>query len=205
MMNDSGGKNNLTWFNGYLTREDREKLHGHKGAVIWFTGLSASGKSTIARHLEKQLYNIGCSTYVFDGDNVRHGLCGDLGFSPEDREENIRRIGEMANLYVDAGIIGIAAFISPYRKDRESIRELVEKERFLEIYIECPVDVCAARDQKGIYEKARAGVIKEFTGVSAPYEPPENPDLVIRSDQENAMEASHRIFDLIKERQIINS
>lgn len=197
-------KNNVTWFNGYLSREDRERLHGHKGAVIWFTGLSASGKSTIARHLEKQLYNLGCSTYVFDGDNVRHGLCGDLGFSPEDREENIRRIGEMVNLYVDAGIIAIAAFISPYRKDRESIRELVGKDRFMEIYIECPVDVCAARDQKGIYEKARAGVLKEFTGISAPYEPPENPDLVIHSDQEDAMEASQRVLDLIKERQIIN-
>jgi len=197
-------KNNVTWFNGYLTREDREKLHGHKGLVIWFTGLSASGKSTIARHLEKQLYNIGCSTYVFDGDNVRHGLCGDLGFSPEDREENIRRIGEMVNLYDDAGIIGIAAFISPYRKDRESIRELVGKDRFMEIYIECPVDVCAARDQKGIYEKARTGVIKDFTGISAPYEPPENPALVIHSDQEDSMEASQRVLDLIKERQIIN-
>lgn len=197
-------KNNVIWFNGYLSREDRERLHGHKGAVIWFTGLSASGKSTIARHLEKQLYNLGCSTYVFDGDNVRHGLCGDLGFSPEDREENIRRIGEMVNLYVDAGIIAIAAFISPYRKDRESIRELVGKDRFMEIYIECPVDVCAARDQKGIYEKARAGVLKEFTGISAPYEPPENPDLVIHSDQEDAMEASQRVLDLIKERQIIN-
>ena len=197
-------KNNITWFNGYLSREDREKLHGHKGVVIWFTGLSASGKSTIARYLEKQLYNLGCSTYVFDGDNVRHGLCGDLGFSLEDREENIRRIGEMVNLYVDAGIIAIAAFISPYRKDRESIRELVGKDRFMEIYIECPVDVCAARDQKGIYEKARAGVIKEFTGISAPYEPPENPALVICSDQENAMAASQRVLDLIKEHQIIN-
>lgn len=197
-------KNNVIWFNGYLSREDRERLHGHKGVVIWFTGLSASGKSTIARYLEKMLYNLGCSTYVFDGDNVRHGLCGDLGFSPEDREENIRRIGEMVNLYVDAGIIGIAAFISPYRKDRESIRELVGKDRFMEIYIECPVDVCAARDQKGIYEKARAGIIKEFTGISAPYEPPENPDLVIHSDQEDAMEASQRVLDLIKERQIIN-
>ena len=203
-MNDPGGKNNVTWFNGYLSREDRERLHGHKGAVIWFTGLSASGKSTIARHLEKMLYNKGCSTYVFDGDNVRHGLCGDLGFSAEDREENIRRIGEMVNLYVDAGIIAIAAFISPYRKDRESIRELVGADRFMEIYIECPVDVCASRDQKGIYEKARLGNIKEFTGISAPYEPPENPALVIHSDQEDAMEASQRVLGLIKERQIIN-
>ena len=197
-------KNNVTWFNGYLSREDRERLHGHKGAVIWFTGLSASGKSTIARHLEKMLYNKGCSTYVFDGDNVRHGLCGDLGFSAEDREENIRRIGEMVNLYVDAGIIAVAAFISPYRKDRDSIRELVGADRFMEIYIECPVDVCAARDQKGIYEKARLGNIKEFTGISAPYEPPENPALVIHSDQEDAMEASQRVLGLIKERQIIN-
>ena len=196
-------KNNITWFNGYLTREDREQLHGHKGAVIWFTGLSASGKSTVARYLEKMLYKMGCSTYVFDGDNVRHGLCGDLGFSPEDREENIRRIGEMVNLYVDAGIIAIAAFISPFMKDRESIRELIGADRFMEIYIECPVDVCAARDQKGIYEKAMAGIIKEFTGISAPYEPPENPDLIIHSDQEDAMEASQRVLDLIKERRII--
>ena len=203
-MNDPGGKNNVTWFNGYLSREDRERLHGHKGAVIWFTGLSASGKSTIARHLEKMLYNKGCSTYVFDGDNVRHGLCGDLGFSAEDREENIRRIGEMVNLYVDAGIIAIAAFISPYRKDRESIRELVGADRFMEIYIECPVDVCASRDQKGIYEKARTGVIKEFTGISAPYEPPENTALIISSHKEDAMAASQRVLDLIKERQIIN-
>lgn len=196
-------ENNLTWSNGYLSREDRERLHGHKGAVIWFTGLSASGKSTIARHLEKMLFNMGCSTYVFDGDNVRHGLCRDLSFSPEDREENIRRIGEMVNLYVDAGIIAIAAFISPYRKDRESIRELVGKDRFMEIHIDCPVDVCEARDQKGIYEKARAGIIKEFTGISAPYEPPENPDLIIRSHKEDAMAASQRIIGLIKERQII--
>ncbi|MBL6967815.1 MAG: adenylyl-sulfate kinase [Desulfobacteraceae bacterium] len=203
-MNDKPeGKNNVTWFNGYLTREDREKLHGHKGAVIWFTGLSASGKSTIARYLENRLYEKGCSTYVFDGDNVRHGLCGDLGFSPEDREENIRRIGEMVNLYIDAGIIAIAAFISPYRKDRERIRDLAGKDRFMEIYVECPVDVCAARDQKGIYEKAKAGIIKEFTGISAPYEPPETPDLTVCSHKEDAIEASQRVLDLIKKRQII--
>ena len=156
MDKNTAKENNVTWFNGYLSREDREKLHGHKGAVIWFTGLSASGKSTIARHLEKRLYGMGCSTYVFDGDNVRHGLCGDLGFSPNDRAENIRRIAEMANLYVDAGIIAITAFISPYRKDRETVRELVGEDRYIEIYVECPVDVCATRDQKGIYEKAKA-------------------------------------------------
>ena len=124
---------------------------------------------------------MGCATYVFDGDNVRHGLCGHLGFSLEDREENIRRIGEMVNLYVDAGIIAIAAFISPYRRDREKIRDLVGKDRFMEIYIECPVEICATRDKKGVYEKAKAGIIKGFTGVSAPYEPPDRPELVVHS------------------------
>ncbi len=195
---------NVTWFDGYLTHEEREKLHGHKGAVIWFTGLSASGKSTIAHHLERQLYEMGCSTYVFDGDNVRHGLCGDLGFSPDDRGENIRRIAEMTNLYVDAGIIAITAFISPYRRDRERVRNLVGEDRYMEIYVECPPEVCAARDQKGLYEKAKAGIIKEFTGISAPYEPPENPALIIRSDEEGAVEAAQRVLTLIKERQIIN-
>ncbi len=176
MSENTAKENNVTWFNGYLSREDREKLHGHKGAVIWFTGLSASGKSTIARHLEKRLYDMGCSTYVFDGGNVRHGLCGDLGFSPNDRAENIRRIAEMANLYVDAGIIAITAFISPYRTDRERVRELVGADRYVEIYVECPVDVCAARDQKGIYEKAKAG-IKKSSPVSRP---PMNPLHVLR-------------------------
>jgi len=202
-MDKSVGQNNLTWYNGYLTREDRERLHGHKGAVIWFTGLSASGKSTIARHLEKMLYHVGCSTYVFDGDNVRHGLCSDLGFSPEDRVENVRRIGEMVNLYTDAGIIAIAAFISPYRADRRSIRDLVGKDRFMEIYVECPVEVCAARDEKGIYAKARSGLIKEFTGISAPYEPPEDPALVIRSHQEDPMKSAQLVLDLIKKQGII--
>jgi adenylylsulfate kinase len=202
-MNRFVGENNLTWYNGYLTREDRERLHGHKGAVIWFTGLSASGKSTIARHLEKVLYDVGCSTYVFDGDNVRHGLCCDLGFSPEDRVENLRRIGEMVNLYVDAGIIAIAAFISPYREDRRSIRDLVGRDRFMEIYIECPVDVCAARDEKGIYAKAKTGLIKEFTGISAPYEPPEDPALVIHSHQEDPVQSAQQVFALIKGKGII--
>lgn len=195
--------NNLTWFDGYLTREERERLHGHKGAVIWFTGLSASGKSTIAHHLERQLYDMGCSTYVFDGDNVRHGLCGDLGFSVKDRTENIRRIGEMARLFVDAGIIAITAFISPYRADRDNLRELIGKDRFFEVYVECPVEVCASRDQKGLYKKAKAGVVKEFTGISAPYEPPENPALIIRSDREDATEAAKRVLRLIRECKII--
>jgi adenylylsulfate kinase len=196
-------KHNLTWFNGYVTREDREKLRCHKGAVIWFTGLSASGKSTIAHHLEKLLYEIGCSTYTFDGDNVRHGLCGDLGFSPEDRSENIRRIGEMVALFMDAGIITITAFISPYRKDRERIRDLVGKDRFFEIYIQCPIDVCANRDQKGIYAKAKAGTIREFTGISAPYESPTNPSLVIDSSRLKPTEAAKQVLQILREKNML--
>jgi len=195
--------NNLTWHDGYVIREEREELHGHKGAVIWFTGLSASGKSTIARHLEKMLYEAGCSTYVFDGDNVRHGLCGDLGFSAEDRTENIRRIGEMVKLFVDAGIIAMTAFISPYRKDRERIRDLIGRDHFFEIYVNCPVDLCAERDQKGIYAKAKAGTIKNFTGISAPYEPPEEPSLVIQSDQVDATQAAQQVLDILKNAKIV--
>jgi adenylylsulfate kinase len=189
---------NVTWFDGYITRIERETLHGHRGAVIWFTGLSASGKSTIAHYLEKMLYKRGCSTYSFDGDNVRHGLCRDLGFSPEDRQENIRRIGEMVRLFVDAGIVAITAFISPYRADREMVRKLVGEERFFEVYVECPVEVCAVRDPKGLYQRAKAGVIKEFTGVSAPYEGPENPALTIRSDVITPVEAAQEILELLE-------
>ena len=196
-------KNNVTWFNGYVCREDRETLHGHKGAVIWFTGLSASGKSTIAHLVEKELHQQGCSTYALDGDNVRHGLCSDLAFSSEDRIENIRRIGEMVKLFVDSGIIVLAAFISPYRKDRQQIRSLFHNGQFLEIYVECPPEICSSRDQKGIYAKARAGVIKEFTGISAPYEPPENPDLVIPSYKQDAKAAAESVIYLIKQRNII--
>ena len=199
-----GNSNNVTWFNGYVTKEDREKLHGHKGAAIWFTGLSASGKSTIAHHLEKLLYDMNCSTYVFDGDNVRHGLCGDLGFSADDRVENIRRIGEMVKLFVDAGIIAITAFISPYRKDRRKIRDLVGKDRFFEIHVDCPIEVCAERDQKGIYKKAKAGIIKNFTGISAPYEPPENPEMVIQSDKIDATKAAKKVLELMIRNKIIN-
>ena len=195
--------NNLTWFNGLVTQQDREKLHGHKGAVIWITGLSASGKSTIAHHLEKLLHEKGCSTYVFDGDNVRHGLCGDLGFSEDDRTENIRRIGEMTKLFVDAGIIAITAFISPYQKDRQRLKDLVGKEQFFEIFVDCPLEECAKRDKKGIYAKAKAGEIKNFTGISAPYEPPENPNLLIESDKEDAKAAALRVYKLMQQYKIL--
>ena len=156
--------NNITWFKSLVPRKDRERLHGHRGAVFWFTWLSASGKSTIAHFVERELHNIGCSTYVFDGDNVRHGLCSDLGFSVEHRTENIRRIGEMVKLFVDAGMIVLTAFVSPYRKDRESVRSLFAEGDFFEIHVDCPSEVCETRDQKGIYKRARKGEIKDFTG-----------------------------------------
>jgi len=194
---------NIHWYQGEVTRLSREKLHGHKGATIWFTGLSASGKSTVAHNLERLLYDRGVSTYVFDGDNVRYGLCSDLGFSAEDRGENIRRIGEMVKLFVDAGIIAITAFISPYRQDRERVRSLLTDGQFVEVYMECPVQVCEKRDRKGIYAKAKAGVIKEFTGISAPYEPPKNPELVIQSDKEDSMKSAERILSLLKQSKII--
>ncbi len=203
MNSEAAKKNNVSWFDGYLSREDREKLHGHKGAVIWFTGLSASGKSTIAHLVEKELHRRGCSTYVLDGDNVRHGLCSDLTFCPEDRAENIRRIGEMVKLFVDAGIIVLTAFISPYREDRQKVRSLFSDGQFLEVYVDCPPDVCAVRDQKGIYQKAKEGIIKEFTGISAPYERPESPELVIQSYKLDASKAAARVMKLIGEHQII--
>ena len=169
---------NITWHHGDVTQEDRERANGHKSAVLWFTGLSGSGKSTLARAVEKVLFERGCRTYVLDGDNVRHGLNKNLGFSPEDREENIRRIGEVAKLFADAGVIAMTAFISPYRADRDKARAL-SAGRFIEIYVKCDLDVCETRDTKGLYKKARAGEIKEFTGISAPYEAPQNPELVV--------------------------
>lgn len=190
----------VTRHQGQVSREDREQLHKHKGFVLWFTGLSASGKSTISHYVEKRLHDRGCSTYVFDGDNVRHGLCGDLGFSDEDREENIRRIGEMVHLFVDAGIISLTAFISPFRKDRHKVREIVGADRFVEIYVDCPIEECIKRDPKGIYQKAINGEIKNFTGISSPYEVPESPDLTIYSTQEDFESAVNRVVDLVVER-----
>jgi adenylylsulfate kinase len=197
--------NNITWYNGRVIRPDREKLHGHKSAVVWFTGLSASGKSTVAHLVEKKLFTRGCSTYVFDGDNVRHGLCSDLSFSNEDRSENIRRIGEMVKLFVDAGMIVLTAFISPFRKDRETIRALIPQGLFYEVYMKCPVDVCSRRDKKGIYEKAKAGIIKDFTGISSPYDPPLTPELVIDSEKTCADEAAEKVIRMLEEARIFGS
>jgi adenylylsulfate kinase len=170
---------NTVWHHATVTRARREGLNGHKSAILWFTGLSGSGKSTLGHALEERLFQLGCRTFVFDGDNVRHGLCGDLGFSTEDRVENIRRIGEMAKLIIEAGVIALTAFISPFRADRERVRQLVPAGDFIEIYCDCPLEVCEQRDVKGLYRRARAGEIPEFTGISSPYEAPEAPELTI--------------------------
>ncbi len=170
---------NTRWHHAAVTREMREQRNGHRSAVLWFTGLSGSGKSTVAHAVEERLFGLGVNTFVFDGDNVRHGLCGDLGFSKADRSENIRRIGEMAKLFVEAGVIALTAFISPFRSDRERVRGLVGAADFIEIYCRCPLEICEARDVKGLYRRARSGEIREFTGISSPYEPPEAPALVL--------------------------
>lgn len=169
----------IVWHKASITRERREQQNGHKSQVLWFTGLSGSGKSTLAHTLEKLLHQGGCRTFVLDGDNVRHGLCNDLGFSMANRQENIRRIGEVAKLFTEAGIIVLTAFISPFRADRRRVKTLVGEQSFIEIYCKCSLDMCEQRDTKGLYKKAKAGLIKDFTGISSPYEEPEDPDLVV--------------------------
>ncbi len=171
--------NNVIWHHATVTRARREAQNGHRGAIIWFTGLSGSGKSTLAHAVEETLYRQGCRTFVLDGDNVRHGLCGDMGFSAQDRQENIRRIGEVAKLFMEAGVIVLTAFISPYRADRERVRGMVEHGDFIEIYCDTAIEICETRDVKGLYKKARAGEIPEFTGISSPYQAPKNPEMVV--------------------------
>ncbi len=195
-------ENNLVWHKPYVTRNDREELNGHRSVCIWFTGLPSSGKSTIGHTLEKRLHKLGCRTMVFDGDNIRHGLCADLGFSPEDRSENIRRISEVAKLFIEAGVIVITAFVSPYRKDRQRVRELLGDD-LIEVYCRCPVDVCRQRDRKGHYDKAIRGEIKEFTGVSSPYEEPESPDLILDTDKLDVDESVEILLNLLVERGVL--
>lgn len=191
-------ENHVIWHKGYVNRADRNRVHGHKSGLIWFTGLSASGKSTIAHHVERELFDQGIHAYVLDGDNVRHGLNSNLGFSRDDRQENLRRIAELAKLFVDAGILALAAFISPYREDRDYIRKRFEGDNFLEIYVKCSVDECEKRDPKGQYRKARAGIIKNYTGVDAPYEEPQNPDLVIDTEKMDLETSVRCVIELIR-------
>ncbi|HXL59046.1 MAG TPA: adenylyl-sulfate kinase [Chitinophagaceae bacterium] len=176
---------NVVWHNATITKADRHRMNGHKSAILWYTGLSGAGKSTLANKVEEKLFERGIHTYVLDGDNIRHGLNKGLGFTAEDRKENIRRIGEVAKLFVDAGAFVSTAFISPYQDDREMVRSIVEPGEFIEIYVYAPLEICEERDPKGLYKKARAGEIKHFTGIDDPYEAPANPELLINTGENN--------------------
>jgi len=195
---------NITWHEKRVTREAMEARNGQKGAVVWFTGLSASGKSTIAVELEHQLFNRGVHVFILDGDNIRHGLNKNLGFSPEDREENIRRIGEVAKLFADAGMVALTAFISPYRKDRDTARALLPEDRFIEVFVKADVDTCVDRDPKGLYQKAIKGEIPEFTGISAPYEEPTTPELVLDTANLSVEDSARTVVDYLEECGIIS-
>ena len=199
----TGSSSNVVWHHATVTRSRRETLNGHRGVILWFTGLSGAGKSTIAHALEERLHMMGCRTLVFDGDNVRHGLCGDLGFSVVDRTENIRRVGEMVKLFLDAGVIALTAFISPLRSDRRRVRQLVGEGDFIEVYCRCSLDVCEARDVKGLYKKARAGEIKEFTGISSPYEEPETPELVLDTDKHTLDECVDQLVEYLRKTRVL--
>ncbi len=195
---------NVVWHHGEVTRDMREKLNGHKGIVLWFTGLSGSGKSTLAHAVEARLYEQGAHTFVIDGDNVRHGLCADLDFSDEGRVENIRRVAEVAGLFVQAGIITLTAFISPFRSDRARARSLLGED-FIEIYCSAPLEVCESRDVKGLYKRARAGEIPAFTGISSPYEPPEHPELDVDTAALPLEASVDRVMDYLRHRGVISS
>jgi adenylylsulfate kinase len=191
---------NITWHEGEVSRADREAVTGQRGATVWLTGLSGSGKSTIAVAAERELLRRGRPAYVLDGDNIRHGLNKNLGFSPEDRTENIRRIGEVAKLFTDAGMIVFTSFISPYRADRDAVRALMAPGDFIEIFVEATLETCEGRDVKGLYRKARAGEIPEFTGISAPYEAPEKPELVVDTNRQSVDESVAQVVGYLEER-----
>ncbi|MBF7020114.1 adenylyl-sulfate kinase [Staphylococcus sp. 18_1_E_LY] len=190
---------NITWHDSEVTKQQRQQGNNHKSAVVWFTGLSGSGKSTVSVALEKALYDQQVHTYRLDGDNIRHGLNNNLGFSPEDRKENIRRIGEVGKLMVDAGLLTMTAFISPYEEDRAQVRETLDDGEFIEVYTKCSLEACESRDPKGLYQKARAGEIQGFTGINAPYEAPSNPEIVIDTEQLSVEEAVQEIINYLKE------
>ena len=196
---------NTQWHHATVTRVRREQQNGHHSAIIWFTGLSGAGKSTLAHAVEERLHLRGCRTFVLDGDNVRHGLCGDLGFSDQDRQENIRRVAEVAKLMLEAGTLTLTAFISPFRAERNLARKLVPHGDFIEIYCDCDLATCEQRDVKGLYKKARQGAIKHFTGISSPYEPPENPELIVNTASYSLNVSVDSVLALLQDRGIINN
>ena len=195
----------ITWHRPIISREDRQQVNGHRSAILWFTGLSGAGKSTLAHAVEERLHRMGCSTYVLDGDNVRHGLCADLGFTSDNRTENIRRVGEVAKLMIDAGLFTLTAFISPFRSDREGVRGMVMPHEFIEIYCQCGVDVCEARDVKGLYKRARIGEIKNFTGISSPYEAPFKPELVVNTADQTIDACVDQVFTSLLDHDLVSS
>ena len=196
-------KKNIKWHNSSISRNDLESLRGHKGFVIWFTGLSGSGKSTLANALNEDLYAQKISTYLLDGDNIRYGLCKDLGFSDKDREENIRRIGEVANLFMNAGIVTITAFVSPFKSDREKVRKIIGKD-FIEIFCAASLDICEKRDTKGLYKKARLGEIRDFTGISSPYEIPNDPEIMLDTGSLELNDSVRQIMKYLSEKNLLN-
>jgi adenylylsulfate kinase len=189
---------NIEWHHSEVTKEHRRQLNKHKSAVLWFTGLSGSGKSTISVELEKKLHNAGIRAFRLDGDNIRHGLNKNLGFSPEDRKENIRRIGEVSKLMVEAGLMTLTAFISPYREDRDGVRNLLGEGEFIEVFVDASIETCELRDPKGLYKKARKGEIKDFTGIDAPYEVPEVPEIIVNTDKQSMEESVKTIMTYLK-------
>ena len=189
----------VVWHHATVTRGRREAMNRHRGAILWFTGLSGAGKSTLAHAVEEQLHRMGCQTFVLDGDNVRHGLCADLGFSAADRTESIRRIGEVAKLFMEAGVIVLTAFISPFREDRNRVRAMVKPGEFVEIYCQCPIDVCEQRDIKGLYKKARRGEITQFTGISSAYEPPDAPELALNTAETDLQDCVQKVLQAFLE------
>ncbi|CEG28913.1 adenylyl-sulfate kinase [Bacillus sp. B-jedd] len=193
----------ITWHPSVLGKKDRQHLNGHQSFVLWFTGLSGSGKSTLANEVDRQLYSLGVRSYVLDGDNIRHGLNRGLGFSKEDRVENIRRIGEVSKLFVDSGQVVLAAFISPFREDRDGVRKLFDGGEFIEVFTSSPLEVCEKRDVKGLYQKARRGEIREFTGIDSPYEIPLEPELVVDTSSATVAESARQVIGFLKERGLI--
>ena len=197
----SDQSSNVVWHSPTVTRKRREQLNQHRSVILWFTGLSGSGKSTLAHAVEEALHARQCRTFVCDGDNVRHGLCGDLGFTEEDRTENIRRIGQVSRLFIESGVIVLTAFISPFRIDRQRVRMMVDNpEDFIEVYCDCPIEVCEQRDVKGLYQRARKGEISDFTGISSPYEVPENADLIVNTAEMSIEECVEQVLKLMEDR-----